>query len=423
MANIAVWNATRGRFERNDTSASTTDDVSIRNLTLLNSGDLTIGSIGLNDTSATLASNGAALIGMSGSDHLANAASATNVAEALDALDAAITAAEGNSFKESFDNSDTAGDLVLNLANAANNTTLQLKGAQDHTLTTAEKPWQIVDSNDVEMWSVEHTTTAGNMQVSLDGDVFRAASDGTDATLSSSGVLNVPSGASFGIGGTALSANWTAANIDELTALIIATDITGAQLETLSDGSNADSLHIHDAYLELDGTDVMTGNLQMGSNNITGMAAATAAGQAVEYAQWQASLAGLFWKDAVRVASDANIANLTTVAAADFDGTGQGITLVDGDRVLLRDQTNGEENGIYEYTLSTTTLARATDMDTAAETLSAAVFVQEGTYADVGYTQTADNVTLDTTPLVFVQFNGAANITDGYTVPPPWALV
>jgi len=46
------------------------------------------------------------------------------------------------------------------------------------------------------------------------------------------------------------------------------TSATGTELNTLTDGSNADSLHIHEAYLELDGTDLMAGNLDMNSNNI-----------------------------------------------------------------------------------------------------------------------------------------------------------
>jgi len=42
----------------------------------------------------------------------------------------------------------------------------------------------------------------------------------------------------------------TLANFNEAMTLIANTDITGAQLETLSDGSNADALHVHDSLFE-----------------------------------------------------------------------------------------------------------------------------------------------------------------------------
>ena len=45
----------------------------------------------------------------------------------------------------------------------------------------------------------------------------------------------------------------------------------------------------------------------------------------------------LSWKDKVRLASTAAVADLSSVTVADFDGAGQGVTLVAGDRVLVKD--------------------------------------------------------------------------------------
>jgi uncharacterized ubiquitin-like protein YukD len=48
----------------------------------------------------------------------------------------------------------------------------------------------------------------------------------------------------------------------------------------------------HTQYIKVDGTRVFTGNQALGGYKITGAAAASAAGQYVEYAQWQAALSG-----------------------------------------------------------------------------------------------------------------------------------
>lgn len=63
----------------------------------------------------------------------------------------------------------------------------------------------------------------------------------------------------------------------------------------------------------------------------------------------------------VRVIATGNVANLTTVTTMD------GVTLADGDLVLLPSQSTATQNGLYRYTLSTTTLARATAFDNLSE--------------------------------------------------------
>lgn len=63
----------------------------------------------------------------------------------------------------------------------------------------------------------------------------------------------------------------------------------------------------------------------------------------------------------VLVASTANIADLTTVTVIDS------VTLPDQALVLLKDQSTPTQNGLYRFTLSTTTLARASSFDNLAE--------------------------------------------------------
>jgi hypothetical protein len=85
-----------------------------------------------------------------------------------------------------------------------------------------------------------------------------------------------------------------------------------------------------------------------------------------------------------------------------------GVTLATNDRILIKNQAPGAENGIYVVAASGAP-ARATDADTAAEILQAAVFVEEGTAnADTGWVLTTNApITLGTTGLTFTQFTGA----------------
>ena len=117
-------------------------------------------------------------------------------------------------------------------------------------------------------------------------------------------------------------------------------------------------------------------------------------------------------KDSVRVASTANIA----IASALINGsTIDGVVVATGDRVLLKNQTAGAENGIYGVVASGAA-SRSTDADTSAKVTSGMyVFVSEGTIsADMGYVLTTnDSITLGTTSLAFTQFSGAGQITAG----------
>ena len=116
---------------------------------------------------------------------------------------------------------------------------------------------------------------------------------------------------------------------------------------------------------------------------------------------------GLDAKPSVRCATTANI-TLSGVAAID------GITPVAGvTRVLVKNQTLGQENGIY--VAQSGGWGRASDADTFAELVSAFVFVEEGTTnADSGWVCTSDaGGTIGTTPNVWTQFSGAGQITSG----------
>jgi len=115
---------------------------------------------------------------------------------------------------------------------------------------------------------------------------------------------------------------------------------------------------------------------------------------------------GLDIKASVVTASTANITTLSGLL------TISGVTLTAGQRVLVKDQTASEDNGIY--LASATAWSRSPDADTWDELVSAFVFVEEGTNADTGWVCTIDaGGTLGTTPVTWTQFAGAGTYTNG----------
>lgn len=121
-------------------------------------------------------------------------------------------------------------------------------------------------------------------------------------------------------------------------------------------------------------------------------------------------------KDSVRVASTGNVS--LTAGSSDLEAgdTIDGVTLVAGDRVLLKNQSTASQNGIYVAVASGGTPARSDDANASADVTSGMfVWVEEGTAnADQGYVLTTnDTINLNTTSLTFTQFSGAGQITAG----------
>lgn len=124
--------------------------------------------------------------------------------------------------------------------------------------------------------------------------------------------------------------------------------------------------------------------------------------------QVQASALGLDVKQSVRVATTENI---TLSGTQTIDG----VSLAAGDRVLVKNQTTGSENGIY-VVVDGGSWTRATDADSDAEvTAGLFTFVAEGSsYADTGWViSTNDDITVGTTAITFTQFSGAGQYTGG----------
>lgn len=111
-------------------------------------------------------------------------------------------------------------------------------------------------------------------------------------------------------------------------------------------------------------------------------------------------IAGLAWKDNVLVATTGEITIATDLNSGDSI---DGITLSNGDRVLVKDQTtNPEENGIY---IVGVTPIRATDMDLSEEFNAAVITVTEGTVnSGLTYRCTTVDPIVDTDVINFIEF-------------------
>jgi hypothetical protein len=92
-----------------------------------------------------------------------------------------------------------------------------------------------------------------------------------------------------------------------------------------------------------------------------------------------------------------------------------GYTLLNGDRVLVKNEVTQANNGIYTWATGGTVLTRATDFDTAAEMASGDfTFITNGTlYANTGWVQTDPVTVVGTSPVTWIQFSGAGAYTAG----------
>lgn len=158
-----------------------------------------------------------------------------------------------------------------------------------------------------------------------------------------------------------------------------------------------------DIWVEKAG-DTMTGALNMGGFAITNVLDPASAQDAATKAYVDGLVNGVTVHNAVRAATTANI---TRSAPQTIDG----VSVIAGDRVLVKNQTAPAENGIFVVAAGAWT--RATDADAWAEIVSAFVFVQEGTtLADTAWVSTADaGGTLNTTAMPWTQFAAPGLIT------------
>ncbi len=150
----------------------------------------------------------------------------------------------------------------------------------------------------------------------------------------------------------------------------------------------------------------ITNHLDANGFKVQNLSDPAAAQDAATKAYVDATAQGYKWKEPVRAATTANI---TLSGAQTIDG----VSVVAGDRVLVKNQSTASDNGIYLAAAGA--WSRASDFDVSAEVLGASCFVSEGTtLGNTVWVLTTDGpITLATTALTFTQTNGGTSYTAG----------
>lgn len=222
-----------------------------------------------------------------------------------------------------------------------------------------------------------------------------ASFDSTDFTVSS-GAVSVNA---ITLGSSSLNPGATTTDIAGLTSLVV-DDLT-INGNTITSGQTNQNISLNPNG---------SGTVNVNNSRITNVTDPTQAQDAATKAYVDAVKQALDIKDSVRVATTAAITISTALNVGDAI---DGVTLADGDRVLVKNQTDASQNGIY---LAGSSPVRAADANTSLEVTSGMFcFVEEGTVnGDNGFVLTTnDPITLDTTDLTFTQFNGAGQIIAG----------
>jgi hypothetical protein len=159
-----------------------------------------------------------------------------------------------------------------------------------------------------------------------------------------------------------------------------------------------------DITLSLPNAVVFPGSVTLNADPVNALDAATK-----QYVDAVAE--GLHVHASVVAATTANVDLSTGLEAGDVI---DGVTLVAGDRVLVKNQSTTSENGIYIASTSGAAV-RASDYNTASEIDPGDFFFVTGgtTYDNTGWVQTAVVTTLGTDPITFEQFSGAGTYLAG----------
>jgi hypothetical protein len=326
-----------------------------------------------------------------------------------DATANSVVLRDGNgSFSANVITADVVGDVTGTVSDISNHTTDDLdEGTTNVYFTNARVEAAIsnIDTDDV-------SEGTENLYFS-NTRVHNALSAGEGLSYDGVGTFTAALGYGLEIGGVGN-------NLIQIDDNVVATDLDVAT--AVGDHSNAIT-NVHGVTGNVVGTsDLQTltnkilsnavslgANLDADSFTITNLAEPSQASDAATKSYVDAVAEGLHIHASVAAATTENI----TLAPA--PATIDGVTLVGGMRVLVKDQNNAFENGIYFFNLEGN-LVRADDYDTAAEVQAGDfVFVSGGDiYASTGWAQQNDVNTLDTDPIVWSQFSGAGTFSAGF---------
>jgi hypothetical protein len=230
----------------------------------------------------------------------------------------------------------------------------------------------------------------GNQPITLSGDISGSGTTSITGTLAT---VN----SNVGI--------YTKVTVNAKGLVTAATNLLASDIPTLT----ASKISDFDAQVRtsrLDQLAAASAAVSLNSQQLTNLLDPTSAQDAATKAYVDSVAQGLDAKASVKAATTANI---TLSGAQTIDG----VSVVAGDRVLVKNQTTASQNGVYVAQSGPWT--RALDLDAWSEVPNAFVFVEQGTtQADTGWVCTADQGgTLGTTSIPWTQFSSAASYVAG----------
>ena len=229
-----------------------------------------------------------------------------------------------------------------------------------------------------------------NQSITLSGDTTGTGTTAITTTLANTGIT----------GGT-----YTKITVDTKGRATAGTTLIASDIPTLTAAKISD-FDTQVRTNRLDQLAAPTASVSLNSQKITNLLTPTLATDAATMGYVDSVAQGLDVKGSVVAATTANI---TLSAAQTIDG----IALVAGNRVLVKNQSTPAQNGIYLVAAGAWT--RTTDADAWGELPSSFLFVENGTVnANTGWvcTSTAGG-TLGTTAVTFAQFSGAGTYVAG----------
>jgi hypothetical protein len=304
-------------------------------------------------------------------------------------------------------------------------------GASLTSLTTAVGDLNTlsgVAQNETDLGTFTGDTIADNRTVKEAlQDLETELEDGAGSLTADSGSADFASGTVTVSGGVGLSTSATGetltVNLDNTAvtsgsygntnkSLTVSFDAQGRA--TFATSQNIDIVHTQvsdfDAGVRTNRLDQLTqpsAAVAMNGQRMTGLADPVGDQDAATKAYVDATAVGLDVKNSARVATTEDI---TLSGVQTIDGVG----VLAGDRVLVKDQATGSENGVYDV-VSGGAWTRSEDAVQDELTSGSFVFVEEGSInGSAGFVvSTANPITIGTTNIEWSQFSGAGQITAG----------